>query len=339
MTKELQESKFSTIVQNIKTKAQADGQPEALLTYLCQELVASLECPGVWVGIMDNSGNNKTIAWAGEWTLDQERTRILQEKVSYLETHDILTELPNRMVFTRCLKELLAQECQEPFAVLSLDIDRFKFINDNYGHDIGDTLLIKVAERIESLLTKEDLICRFGGDEFAVLVSTRPDIDKIHEIASRIITKCSQGFLIKGQELFITVSIGVAIFPDIGRDADSLLRHADMAMFAAKKNGGNRFLLTVSEKDQQPFKSYALLGELNKALQNQEFLLYYQPQLELRSGKIRGAEALIRWFSPQGLIKPADFIPLAEDTGLIIPLGDWMIKTACQQHQLWQSQG
>lgn len=260
-------------------------------------------------------------------------------KVSYLTTHDILTELPNRTVFTKKLKEKLDQEQKDLFAVFIVDIDRFKFINDNYGHDIGDILLTKVAGRIKRLLNKEDIICRYGGDEFVILVNSRQTPVKTFKIASQIINRCCERFLIRGHELYVSLSMGIAIYPDNGKDVDSLIKHADIAVCSAKKTGGNGFRVYVSEEDAQLFKNFSLLGNLNNALKKNEFTLYYQPQLELATGKIIGVEALIRWLSPTGLISPGDFIPLAEDTGLIIPVGEWVMKTACDQNKRWQDNG
>jgi diguanylate cyclase (GGDEF)-like protein len=260
-------------------------------------------------------------------------------KVSYLATHDILTELPNKAVLTKKLKDKLKRSENNPFAVFFIDIDRFKFINDTYGHSIGDILLIRVAERIKRLLCKEDLLCRYGGDEFVILVNGRENSAEFYKIASRIVNRCSRRFKIRGNELYISVSIGIAIYPDMGKNVDRLLKHASMAMYSAKKKGGNKYQVYVSKEDTQYFKRYSLFGYLNKALQKNEFLLYYQPQLELVTGEIKGVEALIRWFSPLGLINPGDFIPLAEDTGLIIPVGKWVTNTACKQNKKWQELG
>lgn len=257
-------------------------------------------------------------------------------KVNCQTTRDVLTELPNRTVFIRELRENLNKKQKEPFSFFFIDIDRFKFINDNYGHDIGDILLIKVAERIKCLLNEKDIICRYGGDEFAILVNSKKTSAKIYQIAAKIINRCFQRFMIRGHELYISVSIGIAVYPNNGENIDSLLKHADKAMYSAKKNGGNRYQVYVSEEDTKPFKSYSLLGNLNKAIRKNEFVLHYQPQLELATGRVNGVEALIRWVSPTGLIKPADFIPLAEDTGLIVPIGEWVIKTACEQNKIWQ---
>jgi len=260
------------------------------------------------------------------------------DRLNFLATHDMLTDLPNRFFFTQQLKRVLKTN-RKTFAIFFIDIDRFKFVNDSYGHRIGDRLLKRVANRMKSQLGEEDILCRYGGDEFAILINSSVEYEKIIGMAFKIVTRCADRFSINGYELYISLSMGIAIYPENGEDANSLVKHADIAMYSAKKNGGNKFHIYVSEEDVKPFKNFSLLSKLKKALDNNEFQLYYQSQIDLNLGKVIGAEALIRWFSPSGMIGPMDFIPLAEETGLIVTIGEWVLQTACQQNKKWQEQG
>lgn len=260
-------------------------------------------------------------------------------RLEFLANHDNLTRLPNRNSFTEYLKRTIQDKNEQLFAIMFINIDRFKFINDVYGHEIGDRLLQEVAQRIINEVDEEDIVSRYGGDEFAVLINTIRHRDEILAISSKIITNCSERYIINEQELYISLSMGIAIYPNNGKEIESLLKHADIAMYSAKKNGGNKFHVYISEEDSKPFKSFPLISKLNKALEREEFKLVYQPQFNLTQQKITGAEALIRWYSPAGIVQPLDFIPIAEETGLIIPIGEWVIRTACKQSKTWMEQG
>lgn len=264
------------------------------------------------------------------------------ETIRHLAYHDSLTSLPNRMLFRdRFLHALaLAHRKKEMLAMLFLDLDRFKKINDTLGHAAGDRLLQAVAERLKKTLREGDTIARLGGDEFMILLSGVKAVEDAAKVAEKILYAIRPSFMIDGHELHITTSIGISLYPYDGQDTDTLVKNADIALYRAKEYGRNNYQLYTAAMNARAFEQLALENSLRRALEREELFLMYQPLIDLKTRTISGLEALVRWQSPNGQIHPPDtFIPLAEDTGLIVPMGEWIFNTACRQIKLWQSQG
>lgn len=260
------------------------------------------------------------------------------KKMAYF---DSLTDLPNRTLFHDRLTQAInqAKRTKNPIAVLFLDLDRFKIINDSLGHTAGDQLLQEVSKRLLTCIREGDTVSRQGGDEFTMLLPNTTHSGAI-KVARRIIELISHPMEINGHEILVTPSIGISMYPDHGEDVESLLKNADTAMYHAKDLGKNNFQLYSSKLDQQVLERLTLENELRKALERKEFVLHYQPLIQIDSNKMIGVESLIRWHHPLlGVISPTKFIPLAEETGLIVPIGEWIIHTACAQNKAWQEKG
>ncbi len=261
--------------------------------------------------------------------------RLSQAQLEQSAHYDVVTGLPNRLLFQQRLETAISSG--ERLGVLVLDIDGFKLVNDSLGHPLGDLLLQQTTQRFVSLLTAQDTACRLGGDEFAFVLSC-PQDEQVMAQVQGLLLAMQQPFDLKGTAALVTGSIGVAFYPDHGHTSDSLLRHADTAMYAAKEGGRNTYRTYHPDMTLQLQQRIFLEGALRRALQQNEFELWYQPKIDLFSGRVEGAEALLRWRDPeQGLVSPADFIPLAERTGLIIPLGEKVLDLACAQLACWRA--
>ena len=263
--------------------------------------------------------------------------RRAEAKIAHLARHDMLTNLPNRVLFREHLENAFDRiQPGRGFAVHCLDLDHFKTVNDTLGHPIGDELLKLVAARLTEAVPSTDFIARIGGDEFAVVQTNVSRPEQCSQLASRIVELVSRPYDIDGRHIVIGASIGIAIAPNDGANPDLLLKNADMALYRAKGDGRGTHRFFEREMDKRLQARRALELDLRKAIANGEFELYYQPILYLQTGKVSGFEALVRWNHPErGMISPVDFIPLAEETGLILPLGEWVLRTACTQAAKW----
>ncbi len=270
-----------------------------------------------------------------------EKTRA-DERIEYLAAHDSLTKLPNRETFNELLRNAIesARRNQRQFAVLFIDLDRFKVINDSLGHDAGDLLLVEVANRLRHTLRSSDVVARLGGDEFVVILGETAESHDVERIARNLLSVLSQPLQLSGHECHTTASIGIARYPSDGADVQMLTKKADMAMYRAKEDGKNAFRFFTKEVKTQSIERLTLESALRRALERDQFELHYQPKVEMTTGQITGVEALLRWTHPDlGVLSPAQFIPLAEETGLIVPVGRWVLREACAQNMAWQRRG
>jgi diguanylate cyclase len=271
---------------------------------------------------------------------DITRQKVAEKKLEKIAFTDYLTGLPNRYHFQHHLEKVLAnaRAKEHSVAILFIDIDNFKGINDSLGHNMGDAFLVQVANKMKNCLGNDDFISRQGGDEFLLLLE-KVGKEEIEETIDCLFKELRQPFFVNGHEFLITPSVGIAIYPDNGEDSDTLIKSADMAMYAVKEEGKNNYNYYTDELDQRVTRKNYLENNLHKAIDRNEFSLHYQPQFDLQSGSLTGVEALLRWNTESESISPIEFIPIAEDSGLILPIGQWVLREACVQMKQWRDSG
>jgi diguanylate cyclase (GGDEF)-like protein/PAS domain S-box-containing protein len=298
----------------------------------------------VWISIsgepvFDASGAFKGYRGVGK---DISERKLDEEHIQFLANHDALTALPNRAMFGDVLNLAIqnARRYNRNFAVLFIDLDRFKNINDTLGHEAGDKLLQEMGARLTRTVRSSDVVARLGGDEFVVLVQEVGEAKQVEAVARKILSALVQPMVMQGQECRVTASIGICMYPAEGQDEQALMKNADIAMYRAKEDGKNNYKFYSEDINVHSLERMALETSLRRGLERNEFFLHYQAKVDLKTRQITGVEALVRWQHPElGIVSPVQFIPLAEETGLIVPIGKWVLNTACAQSVAWQREG
>jgi len=346
-------------VERLLGKTRWDLTPQLADSDFGREHMATLQAHAPFrnleYSIVDDQGDERWYCISGEPTFDADgrfsgyrgtgsditARKLTEQRVHHVAQHDVLTGLPNRSLLQDRLGQAVAWSGRHgrPIWVMLLDLDRFKYVNDSMGHKAGDVLLMTVAARLRSALRDTDTVARLSGDEFVAILAE--DAEPLTPaIVQRVMDAVARPIMLGSREFLVTCSVGVAIFPSDGTPADSLIEHADIAMYRAKKLGRNNFQFYSPAMNEESLERVRIESGLRSALERNEFVLHYQPQVDLKSGRIVGMEALIRWQHPElGMVPPARFVGVAEDTGLIVPIGAWVMRTACAQSKAWQDAG
>ncbi|MDX1294684.1 MAG: EAL domain-containing protein [Sulfurimonadaceae bacterium] len=299
---------------------------EKIIHVCAQRYTGSAESPSCLIGTIQDITEQKQA----------------EQRLEHLANYDLLTNLPNRNLFMQHLQQamLRVKRNQSQLAMLFMDLDNFKVINDTMGHDIGDLLLVNVSDRLVKQMRESDIVVRMGGDEFIILLEGIKDPLEVAVICEKIIELFNEPFVLQGHELFVTTSIGVSVCPDDGSDAQTLIKHADTAMYHSKEQGKNSFRFFTQEMNERALSRLIIENNLRQAIEKEEFELFYQPQVDLASGNIMGAEVLLRWkLQGIGYVAPSDFITVAEETNLIIPVGEWVLETVFAHMARWKKEG
>ncbi|KAA9028369.1 sensor domain-containing protein [Niallia endozanthoxylica] len=327
---------FSNEVKGIFTKRKQFSQLEFRLQRVNGKYI---EVEAKINPIVDESGNVHSLVLVIRDITERKKN---ERTIYHIAYHDTLTGLPNRRFFMDCLYKAVrnAEDLNVKLGVMFIDVDKFKYINDSHGHEMGDQILIEVAKRIRKCLRSSDVVARFGGDEFTILLSNISGAKDVEIVAQRMVTLFREPVELEGHLFNLSCSIGIALYPSNGRVVDELLKRADIALYTVKEQGRNGFLFFHSDMEQKSLERILLENELRKAIQQQQFYIEYQPKKDLYTGELIGMEALVRWDHPElGRIAPDKFIPIAEETGLINPLGEWVLRQGCFQNKEWQNQG
>jgi diguanylate cyclase (GGDEF)-like protein/PAS domain S-box-containing protein len=327
------------------------GEPQRKLSRAIREGRAEEDCwrtrrdgsrfwgSGVVSALYDEDGNVQGFV---KIMRDMSEQRLNQERASYLANHDTLTGLPNRAYFSDRLHETIvhAQREETGMALLMLDLDRFKAVNDTLGHHIGDLLLKEVANRLQTCVRETDTVARLGGDEFVVIQTNVLQETDAAALAQKIVDALEEPYTLEGQEVHSGTSVGVTLYPQDGKDSQQLLKNVDLALYRAKDHGRHNYQLYTEDLHEVILDRQQMEQDLRRALANEEFSLYYQPQIDLDTWRICGVEALLRWRNPHlQMLAPAEFLDLAQETGLIVPIGEWVLREACRQNKAWQDAG